>query len=278
MKKLLALLAFLPLAAFAQDDISQSTGIIGNGRLLGAKTYDGQLTVGILGIDSSGNTIIKSISGKDVKIPGTFALTGAATFASNLTFSAASAKIIPGATSLLFRNHADSATNIALADGGGLTFTASPQTVAMDTSDASDNKAMQITAGGAVAFDGTRGAVAVLAGNEVGGSAGGQIQLYGGGVSTGKIRNILGHASATFTVEGTAGTILTADNTSARFLTQITAAGTSDIGWSIVAGANTACNTTCTFACVAGFDSGASNLPVACTNAAADNCLCAGAS
>lgn len=54
---------------FAQDDISISTGIIGNGRLLGAKTYDGQTTVGILGIDSSGNTIIKSLSGSDVLFP-----------------------------------------------------------------------------------------------------------------------------------------------------------------------------------------------------------------
>lgn len=38
--------------------------------------------------------------------------------AGNLTFGAASAKIIPGATSLLFRNNADGATNLAIADGG----------------------------------------------------------------------------------------------------------------------------------------------------------------
>lgn len=50
--------------------------------------------------------------------------------------------------------------------------------------------------------------------------------------------------------------------------------------WSIVAGGNTACNTTCTAPCVMGFDDGAADAEtiVACTDAAADKCLCAGAS
>lgn len=38
--------------------------------------------------------------------------------AGNLTFGAASAKVIPGATSLLFRNNADGATNLSIADAG----------------------------------------------------------------------------------------------------------------------------------------------------------------
>lgn len=48
--------------------------------------------------------------------------------------------------------------------------------------------------------------------------------------------------------------------------------------WSIQAGANTACNTTCTHACVFGFDDGAADAEtiVACDDAAADKCLCAG--
>jgi hypothetical protein len=45
--------------------------------------------------------------------------------AGNLLFSAASAKIIPGATSLLFRNNADSATNISILDAGGVTLRSS---------------------------------------------------------------------------------------------------------------------------------------------------------
>lgn len=57
---------------------------------------------------------------------------------------------------------------------------------------------------------------------------------------------------------------------------------TTDAGWAVVAGANTACNTTCTSACVVGFDQGTLGAVVgsivACTDATADQCLCAGAS
>ena len=53
---------------------------------------------------------------------------------------------------------------------------------------------------------------------------------------------------------------------------------TSALGWAIAAGADTACNTTCAHACVFGFDDGAADAEtiVACTDAAADKCLCAG--
>lgn len=44
--------------------------------------------------------------------------------AGNIVFSAASAKIVPGATSLLIRNNADSASNIAITDAGGVTVRA----------------------------------------------------------------------------------------------------------------------------------------------------------
>jgi hypothetical protein len=58
----------------------------------------------------------------------------------------------------------------------------------------------------------------------------------------------------------------------------LTAASTTNIGWSVVSGANTACNTTCTFACVFGIDTGSTtNSLLACTDATADLCLCAGA-
>lgn len=49
--------------AFAQE-ISQDTGIIGNGRMLGAKTADSQTTVGVLGIDADGNTQHNAMSGE----------------------------------------------------------------------------------------------------------------------------------------------------------------------------------------------------------------------
>lgn len=51
----------------------------------------------------------------------TLLLTGNITAAANLIFSAASAKIIAGATSLLFRNNADSATNVSITDAGLVT-------------------------------------------------------------------------------------------------------------------------------------------------------------
>jgi len=49
---------------------------------------------------------------------------------------------------------------------------------------------------------------------------------------------------------------------------------TDNMGWSIVAGANTACTTTCTFGAVFGWDG---TTPVGPTSALADTCLCAGA-
>lgn len=58
---------------------------------------------------------------------------------------------------------------------------------------------------------------------------------------------------------------------------QLTSAATGALGWSVVSGADTACNTTCTSACVMGFASAATGSdPVSCTDATADKCLCAG--
>ncbi len=58
--------AFIAFNVSAQQDISDSTGIIGNGRYLGAKTVDGQTTVGVLGIDADGNTRVNANSGEDI--------------------------------------------------------------------------------------------------------------------------------------------------------------------------------------------------------------------
>jgi hypothetical protein len=52
--------------------------------------------------------------------------------------------------------------------------------------------------------------------------------------------------------------------------------GTGALGWALVAGANTACNTTCAHACVFGQNTADMTL-VACSSADADVCLCAGA-
>ena len=57
----------------------------------------------------------------------------------------------------------------------------------------------------------------------------------------------------------------------------ITCTNASSIGWSKVAGADTACNTTCTSACVFGQNTADMSI-VACDDATADVCICAGAS
>jgi len=59
----------------------------------------------------------------------------------------------------------------------------------------------------------------------------------------------------------------------------ITSSRTTDIGWNVVAGADTACNTTCTNACVFGVNTASLTADiVGCSDATADECLCAGAS
>jgi hypothetical protein len=58
----------------------------------------------------------------------------------------------------------------------------------------------------------------------------------------------------------------------------IVSSATGTIGWSVVSGANTACTTTCTNACVFGVNTAATEADiVACSDATADKCLCAGA-
>jgi len=235
---LVALLA--PIIALAQDNISQSTGIIGNGRLLGAKTYDGQVTVGVLGVDSSGNTTIQSLSGKSVSVPGTMAITGDATLTGNVVL-ATSAK--------------------------GL-FT--------DTVDAADDQIIDLSAASAIGV--TRGAALRLGGNES--SIAGKARLVGGQVSTGDIEIYTNHASASTIISGGNAGVVQTNNATGLVLAAgktLTSVATSDIGWAAVAGANTACNTTCTSGCVFGFDAGTTAL-VSCASALADTCVCAGAS
>lgn len=69
-------------------------------------------------------------------------------------------------------------------------------------------------------------------------------------------------------------------NNNADFSAAITSSGTGSLGWTPVSGADTACNTTCTSACVFGFNltAGVPGSPLACTDATADVCICAGAS
>lgn len=79
--------------------------------------------------------------------------------------------------------------------------------------------------------------------------------------------------------DDTANTIVASSSTGVTSITLTGMGITStinDMGWSIQSGANTACTTTCTSACIMGFDATAGI--VSCSNAAADQCLCAGGS
>lgn len=67
--------------------------------------------------DNSANTIAFVVNGSTIETIGSTAVT----WAGNGVFSAAAAKIIPGVTSLTFRNNADSASNLILADAGAVT-------------------------------------------------------------------------------------------------------------------------------------------------------------
>jgi len=73
-------------------------------------------------------------------------------------------------------------------------------------------------------------------------------------------------------------TIAVTDPTADRTATVPDASGTFILGGNttISSGANTACNTTCgaSTRCIAGQDTGASGILVACSNAAADVCIC----
>ncbi len=142
--------------------------------------------------------------------------------------------------------------------GVGATCTSPNVLFTIDTNTATVALA-ESTAGCTTVAMGTRGAVVIAPG------FGGTVTLggAGGGVTLGTATT----ASSTLTVSST----LTA---SATFVST----RTTDIGWSITAAGNQACNTTCTNACVHGWDTAAGEVSVLCTDATADKCLCAGAS
>lgn len=59
----------------------------------------------------------------------------------------------------------------------------------------------------------------------------------------------------------------------------LVSSATDTIGWSVVAAANQACTTTCTSACVFGFDTGLGGTDLLdCADATSDRCVCAGSS
>lgn len=148
-----------------------------------AKNAAGTADINVWKVDATDDTVINADSGDTIKL--SVAGTAEATLENDqLTFSGAAFQVVPGATSLTFRNAADDASNLGIADAGAITVRST-----------------------------------------------------------------------------------------------IISSGTSTLGWAVVAGANTACTTTCTSACVFGVNTAATEADIVdCADATADECLCAGAS
>ena len=133
------------------------------------------------------------------------------------------------------------------------------------------------------------GAATSSSGASAGGGANGIVNVYGGSLSatdadvaqaSSAVLNIYGTTLVNGTISGTITYLGTQALNNIAAAGTITSSATGTLGWSIVAGADTDCTTTCTSACAMGFATdalGGSN-PVACADATADNCLCAGGS
>lgn len=217
-KLLVFLLAvFIAAPAFAQDNISMTTGVIGNGRLLGAQTYDGQTIVGILGVDSSGNTVLKSLSGKSVA------------FDAGLLSSASSIQLkVDEDAQRLFTFDASSDTALTQTFGDGGTTATQVLTFSASTADADDDSTLRIAGGGAIGT--SRGGYSRFFGNEVA-STGGSVEFFLGDVATADFRVSLENSGSDFIVtDVTSGTLFTVTNAGAARLAagdyQVAAAGT----------------------------------------------------
>ncbi len=256
--------------------------------------------------------------------------------AGNLTFGAAAAKVVPGATSLTFRNNADSADNLAIVDAGTATFRAGiVQAAGTGTPNLKGTTSLNADVTGfgrgtgqssVFVQDGANQNVSLVAYD-----AGTGFGAYSGLLSFYKTRSTSATGDANTIVQSgdilgridfngadgvvyrtAAAVIVTSDATpgagdmpgaldfqlspdgsatlasvlklsnskAAQFTGTVRSSATADIGWSVVTGADTACNTTCTSACVFGFNitAGVPGTLLACTDATADVCLCAGAS
>lgn len=154
--------------------------------------------------------------------------------------------------------------------GSDIVMNVSGTGMRMGTSDAADNKILMLSGGGAVNSS-ARGAYFLLNGNEAAGT--GRAILGAGNVAGALVRLVTSGAHPIeFYTNGALSWTMNSSN-------GLVSASTTSIGWTPVSAANQACNTTCTSGCVFGIDTGSTtNSMLACTDAAADVCLCAGAS
>lgn len=169
-----------------------------------------------------------------------------------------------GSSDRLFASSTGITTPLALFQFS--TATATDNLITTASIDGADSNSLQFSSGSTVST--ARGAEIEMYGNENGNT--GILALRAGNVTGGSV------------IIGTNGgsTITVAKDLSSTFAGKITSNATADLGWSVQSAANQACNTTCTSACVFGFNltAGVPGTLLACTDATADVCLCAGAS
>lgn len=174
----------------------------------------------------------------------------------------------------LFTFDASSDTALTQTFGDSGVTAAQQLTISGSTSDTDDDSTLIITPGGGSGTD--RGFRILGYGNEAAGAGGAFITT--GNVATADL-NIGAQDDIIFEdLSGADSLVIDTATKAAGFTGAVTSSATGALGWAPVAGANTACNTTCTSACVFGIDSAAPQTWLACTNATADMCLCAGAS
>ena len=384
-KSLITLVSLLLLfSSFAFAEAGGDLNLTNKASLSSRTGYN--LNLSTQGSSDSIDFIIAGTSKGKVTSSGLTGLTlSSPTISGNLTFSTAVAKIIPGATSLSFRNNADTASNLAITDAGVVSVRSflsfpNPNTGIDGSSMASGNLGIYSRTAGAIDFyngaqkiwsmtgtsgaltqDATNGGDIVIPKFNTGIIAGAasldsdvtsgigipslfslkdtgsafNIGVYGNTATTvgpyivgGKTRSASGADANTIVVSGdelltirgygadgasyqraaqivmkvdgtpgsadmpgsidfqvspdgsaTPASALKISNSANIVVSQtLTSTRTTDFGWAVANAANQACNTTCVSACVVGMDTGALGNFVACTDATADTCLCAGAS
>jgi hypothetical protein len=93
--------------------------VLGNDTYLKARNQANSADISILKVDGTDDTVLNAETGDVIKLA--IAGTAEATLTDDqLTLSGASFQIVPGATSLLFRNNADSSTNLSLDNSGNV--------------------------------------------------------------------------------------------------------------------------------------------------------------
>ena len=272
MKKILssfALALTLAVSAIAQ---SPSAFIpVPQGKGLAARGVNGQ-DVAVIGIDKNNDTAIYAPSGEQIvakiagtpavtlsstttaiagnqTISGTLGVTGAATLSSTLAVTGASTltgAVSTGALTVKASANTKRVHNLGASSDTALTYVYGDGTTAGQTlsilnasADGSDNGALLLSGGGAVAAG--RGGALQLYGNENGTWPGYTFLATGDAAGADMYFTSIDEI---FMLPGQAQ--------SAEFLANknIYFNSTTSVGWTLQAAANQACNTTCTYACI----------------------------